>query len=470
MDRSARRLARLAAPWLGHALALGLLVTPLAGHRFVPAVDLPNHLAVVRVASDHLHGAWPEELELNLRPAYKPVWLLALAIYEVLPDALRPWYPAWFLAAVAALFYGCTIAALRILAGPGRAAATEAALASAVALLFYSPAFYWGLLGYLAAVGVAVLAFACFVRWLACGERRWLLAFYGATAASHLTHPMSSLFLAVLVGIAAAVGVAREPARARWIVGALAAWLPGIALLHRLSFAGGAGVDLRKTLASLGWPLQSVPEAWRFLLETFAPRPWLPNTVSGELLVPRVALTAGFLLVAAGLCLALAWGRRREIGLLAAIAGACFAAFVLLRHDLLALAGPVWTWYPVRFTPLALGAIFALLGAAILILLREPERPWLRAACVALSLAIGVQASASLRRHFRQFDEAAATHYASGRRGWPDRTQHYRYDYHFGTYRCLFEPRCETLQDLWFVRYPDLPIYLLSTTGRGQLP
>ena len=112
----------------------------------------------------------------------------------------------------------------------------------------------------------------------------------------------------------------------------------------------------------------------------------------------------------------------------------------------------------------------ALLGAAILVLLREAERPLLRAACVALAVSIGAQASASLRRHFQQYDEAAAAHYASGRKGWPDRTQHYRYDYHFATWRCLLEPRCETLQDLWFVRYPDLPIYLLSATGRGRLP
>jgi len=467
---SGRRLARRALPILWHAFVLALLVAPLAGRRFVPAVDLPNHLAVVRVASDHLHGAWAEELELNLRPAYKPAWVLALAIYELLPDALRPWYPAWFLAAVAALFYGCALASLRILAGPGRARLSEAALAGCIALLFYSPAFYWGLLAYVAAVAVAVLAFACFARWLGCGERRWLFAFYGATAAAHLTHPMISAFLAVLVGVAAAVGMARARARAGSIAAALAAWLPGIALLHRLSFAGGAGLDWRKTLASLGWPLQSVPEAWRFLLETFAARPWLPNLVSGELLVPRVALTAGLLLVAAGVCLALAWRRRREVSLLAAVAGGCFAAFLLLRQDLLALEGPVWAWYPVRFTPLALTTVFLLLAAAILVLLREPERPWLRAACIALAVAIGVQASTSLRRHFRQFDEAAAAHYATGRKGRVDPTQRYRYDYHFSTYRCLFEPRCETLRDLWFVRYPDLPIYLISATGRGPLP
>ena len=168
-------LSRHALPW---ALGVGaVLIAPLWGFDYIPATDLPGHLAISSVLARLLtHDAMTHTyFALNLQPI--PYYL----VYALLTPCVHFAGPYWG-AKIAMTVLGVlhVLAVKRLI----RTARLPPLAMWAALFLFYGPLFFWGFVATVAGVPFVLLMIAELLAWHRLGGARYLVAagLYGTIA------------------------------------------------------------------------------------------------------------------------------------------------------------------------------------------------------------------------------------------------------------------------------------------------
>ena len=479
-----------------HGLALAILLWPLAGVEFVPMVDLPGHLAITRVVDDFLHGKYRDTLQLNLDPIHKPTYVMLYAVFAVLPKGMVG--PA----AVGLMIALCYAAVCHSIASLGRRSASSplvVSLAALVSMFSYSSTFFWGLIPFSLAMPPALIAWRAYLeasgivdeppgatsRTTAPG-----VVFLMAAVLAHVVHPLSSLFLGIMLAGAAvpalafalggrAVAGTTTASRGWAVAGPLVAWVLVVGTLQVLTAPPNYDAALARSAPALLAPFHGTAAARAFLAQipvelAVVPTRERATTYVAYPIAVAVLLAASCVLALAGSLMSRPGARSAHtdapapvragspVARLAAVFVVSACVLLFLRHDLLQM-GIRALFFPVR-APGFLVFFFAVLAAALLLRLLASNRAALPLGSVFVVCALGLamERSTVLRVHFRAFDQKV---HAFFRGDIPDRyfqSQPFSYGDHIRVYNCYFDATCHDLSRLFFSIYADATIYPVS--------
>ncbi|MCC6765118.1 MAG: hypothetical protein IT293_10685 [Deltaproteobacteria bacterium] len=477
-----------------HGAALAILLWPLVGIAFVPMVDLPGHLAVTRILDDVLHGQYRDSLQLNLNPVHKPAYVLLYGIFALLPKAeVGPVAVGVMVAA----FYAAVCHGVASLGRRPASSPLAVSLALLVTMFLYGSAFFWGLIPFLLSVPPALIAYVAYfeasgvvnaARAAGPGTGRRVALFVAAALLAHVVHPISSLFLAIMLAGAAGAAVALELGGLRTAGAAarvwpsawpLVVWASAVVTLHVLTAPAGHELDLARSMPAFAAPFHGVAAARAFLAQIPIELGIPPIREPASAVASYPVVVAFFLAAscAVGLVASLIpraadrpAARQPAPPLAASPALRLALVFVLsallflfLRHDIVGL-GRRLLWFPVR-GPCFLVFFFGVLTAALVLRSLEPIRSsrLVTSVLVACALAIAAERSVVLRGQFAAFDEKARA-FLHG--DIPDRwfrSQPFGYADHLRVYHCYFEEACPDHHPLFFSIYrDDATIYPVS--------
>lgn len=192
--------------WLAYLLVGGLALSPLFFVTVPALVDYPNHLARMWIlAHPHAAAAQNYAAHWQLLPTLA-MDLVVPALAQIMPIGLAG---RVFIAATLVLLMGGTAALHRALWG------RVGVWPLAATLFLYNDAFYWGLLNYLFALGVALLGFSV---WIATARRPAvprLLAFALLAGLLFVLHLFAFGVYGLLVACYEIAGIRRD-GRWRW--------------------------------------------------------------------------------------------------------------------------------------------------------------------------------------------------------------------------------------------------------------
>jgi hypothetical protein len=461
MTASGRDIRKAATAVVLHGLALAILLWPIVGLEFVPMVDLPGHLAITRVLDDVLHGKYRGVLHTNVDPIYKPTYVVLYGLFVSLPK------PMVGGAAVGLLIALCYAAVCHGIAALGKRRASSplvVVLAVVVSMLCYSSAFFWGLIPFLFSVPCALVAYAYYLMASGIVDRDLappksttvLFIFWGV--ATHVVHPLASLFLGMMLAASAVATLALDvlgrktsaPMMARvYTVGwPIVVWAGAVVVVHLLAAPARHELDVSRSTGAILAPFHGLTAARAFLAQIPIELGLVPTRNAASTVVRYPIAVAVFFAVGWAIaCVAALAARRapapaflrRPIVRLVAVLILSATLVLFIRHDIIRVTmGGLW--FPVR-APAFLVFFFGVLAAAILVRALDGRRlSGLVSAVIAVcGLGLALERSAVLRTHFVEFDAKVRGFFRGEVTERYLRAQPVSYGDHIRTYNCYFD-------------------------------
>ena len=469
---------------LFHIYACLLLVLPVVGKRYLPMVDLPGHLAIVRVLDRYFGGEFRYLLQLNTDAMYKPMYYVLLGLFEAVPIDAVSWV---FVSLNVISFYAIFYYALGALTT--WSSLPKVLCSFAMAQLMYTSSLWWGLLNYVSATALVLLTFVFFLKYLErpCWQRAKL--FLAVSLVAHITHPLPTVFLGVgvaslLVAYALTLVLkARHPHFRKEVLANLSQFLPVVlwplllVATHWLSLKSNTSVSSRSLRETLWQPFHGAGEAYDYLWTFFNIQDQLPLLERTHFPVNSAVLLASALILA--LIGAAVWRFKPAnpkhsleqmnltypLGLLTLGTAALF-----LRHDLFQIMGPGVLWYEVRGT-----FVFAFfLGLLSLLTLHQliPTgrfgKNWVLGMAIMMA-AIGLHRTNRVAVQMEKFDELTSAYFATN--NWsPVYRGHLRISLldHIDRYECFYDNRCDDQSQFFYHKHPNTTIYPLGLSWENS--
>ena len=473
--------------FLGCILITFLASIPVSGMIFFPALDGPDHWAMVQVIIETIKGQNPG-WELVFIPAYKLFYLInaPLFFFSGLVGFTPKAFPSLSISLLQFIFSVLVglklIHALDLYSEKRKALSYILGISLSLfltlfaSLSLYSGAFYWGFIPFLFSVPFAVVTIMVFEECIIVLNKSNLFLLFCLLFLSYTAHPYSLIFLTIWVLIRMLVFYILEFAKGSKIT--LISFKPFasfftivliLATLHHISLPKVAGIDFYKLAKALLDPFHPPHVVYGYLEAMFL-RAY--GFTPGTAFKPEFYSLTGLILILGSLLLNFCFGGWRNRNFQTCITAILFliviASFV---DDIIPSHYPFGVYFRDRLITIVFPIVFTLVGYS-LISNREIIRKWIIVVPILIIVGFGsLYHIRTLSLDFSRFDMISREIYRE-MMSRPNMTHmeiddiyhrngfRYWVGYHFSKYACIHEGICR--DKLFHETYPDFGIFPLK--------